>query len=220
VGFFSFLNHWWNLPFLVMLGLVAVFFVLQLVGLVGHHGDHDVDHEGDHDHDHDADQHGGGHVLSFFGVGRVPFMVVWVTLFLVAGFVGLFVNRFFYLENAGGYPGFAFVVALVLALVLGLGATALAARLAGKLVDTGGRGATAKAELAGKLGTVASAHLDEKFGEVRVGDERGNEIMVHARLGAGEPPLTRGARVVLVDYDSNLDLFWATASPAEAQAST
>jgi hypothetical protein len=67
---------------------------------------------------------------------------------------------------------------------------------------------------------VASAHLDEKFGEVRVGDERGNEIMVHARLGAGEPPLTRGARVVLVDYTRTLDLFWATASPAEAQAST
>ena len=62
--------------------------------------------------------------------------------------------------------------------------------------------------------------LDEKFGEVRVADERGNEIMVHARLGAGEPPLTRGARVVLVDYDSNLDLFWATASPADVQAST
>jgi hypothetical protein len=28
---FAFWNHWWNLPFLVMLGLVGVFFVLQLL---------------------------------------------------------------------------------------------------------------------------------------------------------------------------------------------
>ena len=218
--FFSFLNHWWNLPFLVMLGLVAVFFVLQLIGLVGHHGDHDVDHHVDHDHDHEHD--GGGSLLAFFGVGRVPFMVVWVSLFLVGGFVGLFVNRFFYLENDTRYPVWAFAVAVTLSLVFGLAATALAARLAGKLVDTGGRGATSKAELAGKQGTVASANLDEKFGEVRVADDRGNEILVHARLGAGETPLVRGARIVLVDYDPNLDLFWATASPADAdvQAST
>jgi hypothetical protein len=158
VTFFSFLNHWWNLPFLVMLGLVAVFFVLQLVGLVGHHGDHDVDHhvDHDHDHDHDADTAGTSSLLAFFGIGRVPFMVVWVSLFLVGGFVGLFVNRFFYLENDTRYPGWAFGVATALSLVLGLAATALAARLAGKLVDTGGRGATSKAELAGKLGTVAA----------------------------------------------------------------
>ena len=29
VGFAEFVNHWWNLPFLVMLGLVVVFFALQ-----------------------------------------------------------------------------------------------------------------------------------------------------------------------------------------------
>ena len=43
VGLFEFLNHWWNLPFLVMLGLVAVFFVLQTLGLVGDAASHEVD---------------------------------------------------------------------------------------------------------------------------------------------------------------------------------
>ena len=214
MGFFAFINHWWNFPFLVMLGLVAVFFVLQLVGLAGHHGDHDHDVH----HDHDAHPGVGADLLAFFGVGRVPFMVVWVTLFLVAGFAGLFVNRLFYLDGAGSYPGWAFAVALAVSLAGGLTATAIAARVAGKLVDTGGKGAATKAELAGKLGTVASAHLDAGFGEVRVADERGHEMLVHARLAPDEPRLQRGARVVLVEYDAAKDLFWATASPADVQA--
>src|SRR5688572_22532141 len=57
MGFWSFLNHWWNLPFLVMLGLCGVFVLLQAIGLIGgshselEHaaagdaGNHDVDHE-------------------------------------------------------------------------------------------------------------------------------------------------------------------------------
>ena len=34
--FWQFLNQWWNLPYLVMLGLVGVFFLMQAVGLVAH----------------------------------------------------------------------------------------------------------------------------------------------------------------------------------------
>src|SRR5215510_10632023 len=97
-SFLGFLNHWWNLPYMVMLGLVAVFFVLQMVGMFGGGGDHDADvdgdidadvdhdvdvdadhdvdvnHDADVDHDaeadHDADGHGLGWqaALSFFGV--------------------------------------------------------------------------------------------------------------------------------------------------------
>jgi hypothetical protein len=224
VGFFDFLDHWWNFPFLVMLGLVAVFFLLQLLGMFGHHGDGDHDLHHDHQHDHDADHdHGGGGmlgVLSFFGVGRVPIMVVWVTLFLFAGFVGLFVNRLFFLDGlGGGYPGWAFPVSLLAALSVGLVGVKVFATLAGKLVDTGGKGSTTKAELAGKLGVVASGHLDDTFGEVRVTDARGFEMIVHARLAAGEPALLRGAKVVLVEYDGAKDLFWATVSPAEAAGS-
>jgi hypothetical protein len=218
MSFFGFLNHWWNLPFLVMLGLVAVFFVVQVFGLFGHHGDHDHghDHDPDHDHEHHHDGHEGtlSTVLSFFGVGRVPIMVVWVTLFLFTGFVGLFVNRVFFLE--GGYPGWAFPVALGGGLAVGLVAVKVFASLAAKLVDTGGKGSTAKGELAGRVGVVASGTLDGRFGEVRVTDGRGHEMLVHARLGDGEPALARGAKVVLVDYDPAKDLFWATVSPAES----
>ena len=51
--FWAFLNQWWNLPYLVMLGLVGAFFLLQALGLVTHaaQGEHDA-----------ADMGGGGHV--------------------------------------------------------------------------------------------------------------------------------------------------------------
>ena len=35
MDFWSFLNHWWNLPSLVMLGSCAAFLLLQAVGLLG-----------------------------------------------------------------------------------------------------------------------------------------------------------------------------------------
>jgi hypothetical protein len=179
VGFFQFLNHWFNLPYLVMLGLVAAFFLLQLVGLVGHDGDADVDHDVDADADGDADADADGGALhgtlSFLGVGRVPFMVVWGSLFIFAGFAGIFFTR-------------------------------ISVRLAGKLVDTGGRGSARKHELVGTIGVVASATVDARFGEIRVSDRARNEMLVHARLQDG-PPLARGQAVVLIDYDEGKELF-------------
>lgn len=217
MGFLTFLNNWWNLPFLVMLGLVGVFFVLQVVGIAAHgdaDGDADHDADADHDHDHDGEHDAAGlwsGVLSFFGVGRVPFMVVWVTFFIFAGFSGLTWNRV--VAARGDYPAWAFVAALAVALVVGALGVRLFSRLAGRLVDVGGRGAVQKHELCGKVGVVASAIVDDKFGEVRVRDDRGNELLIHGRLTAGEPALARGAKLVLVDYDAATELFWVAAVP-------
>src|SRR3954466_10061182 len=98
MGFWQFLNQWWNLPYVVALGLVGVFFVLQLFGFAAHAfaGDQEIDLDGDGVPDHDVDN---GHnfysakqafsIGAFLGVGRVPFLVVWLTLFIFAGFTGL-----------------------------------------------------------------------------------------------------------------------------------
>ena len=221
-----FLNHWWNVPFLVMLGLVLVFFVLQVMGMTKEHdaADHDVDADADadadadHDADHDHDQEHGngashGGVLSFFGVGRIPFMVIWLTLFIFSGFSGLVLNRVVYVRNYGWYPLWFFPVALVTALLLGLVGVFFFGRLAGKLVDTGGKGSTRKEELQGRAGIVSSVNVDEKGGEIRVTDAAGNEMIVHGRIQAGEKVPRRGEKVVLVDYDAEKDLFWVSASP-------
>ena len=79
--FWQFLNQCWNLPYLVLLGLVGVFFALQGIGLladaasdVDHDVDHEVEHEVDHHADHDGEKAHG--IAQSLGVGRVPFMVV------------------------------------------------------------------------------------------------------------------------------------------------
>jgi hypothetical protein len=221
VTFLGFLNNWWNLPFLVMLGLVGVFFGLQLIGIAAH-GDSDVDADGDADadadadadHDADGDHDGDGMwsgVLSFFGIGRVPFMVVWVTFFIFAGFAGLTWNRV--LAERGAYPAWAFVVALIVAIVVGSIGVRLFSRLAARFVDVGGRGSVKKHELCGKVGVVASATVDDKFGEVRVRDDAGNELLVHGKLQTGDAPLKRGDQIVLVDYDEKSELFWISSVP-------
>jgi hypothetical protein len=220
VGFAAFLNHWWNLPFLVMLGLCGVFFLLQVAGLLGADAEHqpDVDHDVDADLDGDAEADGGDgagwhDVLSFLGVGRVPFMVVWVTLFLFGGFTGIFVNRVLFVRSDGDYHAWWFIVVCAVALFVGALGVRLFSRLAARLVDVGGRGATSKDELAGRIGVVASPVLDSRHGEIRVHDDRGIELLLHGCLRAGEAPLARGAKVVLVSYDGDKQLFWATACP-------
>lgn len=217
VSFVSFLNHWWNLPVLVMLGLVGVFFVLQLAG-IAMHGDADVDADADADADHDADADADGDHESFFGIGKVPFMVVWVTFFIFAGFAGLTWNRV--LSARGDYPTWAFVVALAIAVIAGAIGVRLFSRLAARFVDVGGKGSAKKHELCGKVGVVASATLDDKFGEVRVRDDHGNELLVHGRVAAGEAPLSRGAKLVLVDFDADKELFWVAAVPELDKASS
>jgi hypothetical protein len=215
VGFVAFLNHWWNLPFLVALGLVGVFFVLQIVGLFGDHdGDHDADHDadGDHDADHDADGSTASwhEVLAFFGVGRVPFMVVWVTLFLFGGFSGIFLNRVVFVWSQGQYALWHFILVAFVSLVVALAAVRVFSRVAARFVDTGGRGAAAKHELAGRMGVVASPVVDARFGEIRVVDAHGNEQIVHGRMQDGEASLQRDAKVVLVEFDPKTELFWVT----------
>jgi hypothetical protein len=228
MGFWSFLNHWWNLPFLVMLGSCAAFVLLQALGLIGAGGDHhEVDHDlavDAHGADHDFD---GAHdaalteasgfsfwheVLGFLGAGRVPFTVVWVSLFLCTGFAGIFLNRVLFVL-AEGYAGWWFLPVQAVALVFGVAGARLAARFAGRFVDVGGQGATRKHDLTGRLGVVASAVCDERFGEIRVSDERGNELLVHGRLAPGDAPLPRAASVVLVDFDAERDLFSVAPCP-------
>jgi hypothetical protein len=215
VTFWQFLNQWWNLPYLVMLGLVGVFFVVQALGLLAHvaEADHDGDVEagefhpdadGDSDADHDgADEHS---LAAFLGVGRVPFMVVWLTLFIFAGFTGLFVNRVLQVRT-GGYAGWFFPLSLLASLSVGVIAVRFAVRTIGRLVDTGGRGASSRSELSGALGVVASPRLDSRFGEVRVRNSRGDELIVHGHLAEEEDAVEQGARVVLIELEKETGLF-------------
>src|SRR5262249_30142418 len=142
---------------------VGVYFALQAVGGLADaaSSDSDLAHEVDHDVDHDVD-HGGEQehgLAEFLGVSRGPFMVVWLTLFIFAVFSGLFLNRVLQVRT-GGYAGWFFPLSLLGSLGVGLFSVRFAAKAVGRLVDTGGRGATARKDLSGSIGVVASPTLD------------------------------------------------------------
>jgi len=214
VTFWQFLNHWWNLPYLVMLGLVGVYFALQAVGLLADAASpeadvaHEVDHDVDHDADHDGEQEHG--LAEFLGVSRVPFLVVWLTLFIFAGFTGLFLNRVLQVRT-GRYAGWFFPISLLASLGVGLFSVRFAGKAVGKMVDTGGRGATARRDLSGAIGVVASPTLDSQFGEVRVRDAQGNELIVHGHVGEREEGLKQGEKVVLMELEKETGLFQVAA---------
>ncbi len=71
----------YNLPFAIALGLMVLFFVLQVIGL----GDFDFDADIDADAGLDADPTSagfGGAVLTLLGLGKVP-LFVWLSVFLL-----------------------------------------------------------------------------------------------------------------------------------------
>lgn len=176
----------------------------------------DVDHGGHADLGHhalDAQPGALAEALAAFGVGRVPLSILIITFLLGVGFAGLVFNRLIYGIFGRSYPGYMFALALVVATIIGLVVLGIFARTLGRLVDMSGAPALAKKDLAGRLGVVASPTIDDNFGEVRVHDPDGNEVLVHGRIQAGEPVLTQGQRVVLVDFDPDTDMFWVAASP-------
>jgi len=212
----------WNLPFVVMLAIVVIYFALQLVGLAGDHGDHGGGADGHGGHDHDLDGHDGDHgvmheAFAFLGGGKVPFLVVWTTFFIVAGFVGLATNRIVFLAVGGFAPAWLFPAAPAAAVGSGAAVTRLVGSGLGRALDGNGTRSTSKAALIGRFGVVASVTLDGAFGEVRVHDGE-QEILVHGRTQGGEGSLGRGARVVLVDFDEPRGLYWVTASPDDDKA--
>jgi hypothetical protein len=193
-----------------------------------------VDNEGDDD-DGAGLRFGGSGLLGFLGVGQVPSTVVWVSLSLFFGFAGLFANRFLG-SLPGGYRIGWFPVSLLVALLVGAGATRLVAQTVHRFVDLRGRGSTRRHELEGRPGTVASPRLDGEFGEVRVKDAHGHELLVHARLttsvvaGQSEAAteaapevkagqsVEQGSQVVLVSYDAQTELFTAAPLAVEGEA--
>jgi hypothetical protein len=162
LSFWSFLNHGWNLPSLVMLGLVGAYFALQTAGLIEHGGDGDAvvgqeleadaDTEQELEHDagtdadseteseHDVDGATSSLVSQSFlgtlGFGRVPFMVAALSLLIFTGFSGLLFNRFLFLclYFGGAYPVWLIASSLAASLAFGVVVTHFIARFAGKLV--------------------------------------------------------------------------------------
>lgn len=202
-----FLIAWPNAPFTIALGIAAVFALLQISGvlglLAGGHGDHDhdVDHDHDHDvdHDHDHDAGVGDAIFSAFGVGKIPFALIWQTWAIVFAVTGLALNARWL--GTEGPPPLTLLWTLPSGLLLGAAAVALVARLLGPVFATKPHEATSRRELVGLSGVVISSKVTDDFGEVRVRDKSGLDLRVICRLAPGSAPPKEHDPVVIVDVE-------------------
>jgi membrane protein implicated in regulation of membrane protease activity len=191
--------------------------------------DLDLDHDIDLDHDWDAnsdanldsDAEADGDLaagpnaddsllsaLAFLGVGKAPLMLV---LLILCGFTGLsgWTLNGFAQSLLGGYPAWAFVLVLPLAMLVGGTLSSNLARLIGRALPPVSTTAVHEQALVGRRGTVVSPRVDETYGQVHVRDAGGTLMRVFAVV-KHEPPIENGEAVVLVDFDPGRRCFVVT----------
>lgn len=200
-----FLPH--NLPFSSFLGFALFLFFAQYFGADGHEAgagahdmdghdlSHDTDHSGDHSHDSESMV---SRVLSIFGIGRAPLMVVLYTFFASYGALGIVCTAL--LGTIGIPPTGRLWIALLAVLPLATIVTRLVSVTFSKAVPQTLTLVTHLSELVGKTGTVTNP-VTEDFGLARVYDAHMNQIIITCHTAPGEPPIPEGASVVLMEYD-------------------
>jgi hypothetical protein len=224
----------WNLAFALPLLLALLYLGLYIASGVTF-GDPDVD--GDPNHDLNVDHHphaphAGGHevvhhhavqptdapvtfsLFSWFGVGRVPISLWLAGAMLGWGSLGLGASAFAKTRmfDRPSAAAVAFGGAAVGALLMMRGLTLLVTRIA-PINETYAR---RRHELLGSEGEAIYA-VDASFGMVAVRDGRGELFQLGCRVDDG-PPIAKGARVKLVGYNRDTNLFHVVPANAAAGA--
>ncbi len=217
--------EWWNLifelPFLVAFILVLVMATgtlpldhdvnvehhMELSHDMGHAADHEMVHGGDHA-GHAAEHSGDWnvlHLLTLLGVGKVPMALVLMSLSVIWGFVGWTSNL---VLGSWVSPAVFVPISMVLALVGSLVLTRYLALLFARVVPNVETYGVTSERLLGKTGE-ARYPISETFGEALVRDRYGELHQVSCRTLPGKEAIPSGSKVVLYQYDSDHDLFYA-----------
>lgn len=190
-----------NLPFLILLGLAVIFSFLQIFGGLLDH-DHDIGHDGlAHD------------FMDWLDFGGVPITFPLITLLVGLGFGGMLINALV-VTYLGRYAGWYLIPVGLLALVLGSIMALCVAYFISRNIDLRAPRPFSPEDLLNKPATVAGPWITKTHGEVRVKNNDGIDLIVHARIDEVEP-LRYGTPVVLYEYDSEKKTYLATANRSE-----
>jgi hypothetical protein len=196
----------------VLLGASLVYWVFVVVGAVSldshHAGDHgglDLDGDGipDHVEGHGAeggDAHHGGGLAGMMAALKLRSAPATVVLSVVVLFSWIFSIVGLQLLAAllpAAAMGAVKLLLLFVAPLLALFPTSLAVRPLAKIFAP--PRAVASKDLVGKLCTIRTGTVTEKFGEATL-DDGGAGLVVRVRVESGEK-LARGQQAVIVDYD-------------------
>lgn len=176
--------------------------------------DVDADAEVDAEADADAEGHSGSFVdiLGFLNVGRVPVMVVLMSLFATWGISGLIANTLF---NVPENPTW-FWASCIVAFLCSLIGTRYLTFGVSKLFPESERAIT-DAQLLGMRGRVISGQITTTFGTVRVQVPDGPALTVNCRIKTEQVNPVKGDTVILVNYDDEKRIFDVKKAEAELQ---
>lgn len=170
--------------------------------------DADLDVEADVDLDADVEADVGeqspsfGDVFGFLNVGRVPLMVVLMSLLAVWGITGLIANAALNIPRNPQWVWISYVVALFCSF---LGTRYISMALS-KLLPESER-AVRDVQLLGLRGRVISGQITTTFGTARVQVPDGPELTVSCRAKSEEVTPVKGDTVILIDYDRTKRIF-------------
>ncbi len=160
--------------------------------------DVDADVDADADIDTDAEAAGPGiilNVLGFLNVGRVPCMVILMSLFALWGIVGLVCNSIIGVKAVPPLIGFSLGAAFFGSI---FGTRYLALGLA-RLFPASER-ATRYVDLLGLQARITSGRVTTTFGQAVVTAPDGSRLNISCRIREGEDTLLRGDEILLVQY--------------------
>ena len=170
--------------------------------------DADVDIDADADVDTDMDTHTGTHgspfgdVFGFLNVGRVPLMIVLMSLFVTWGISGLIANTFL---NIPVTPYRVWISCIIAFFCCFLGTRYLSIALS-KLFPESEK-AINDVQLLGLSGRVISGQITTTFGTARVQVPDGPELTVSCRTKSNEATPVKGDTVILINYDPAKRIF-------------
>ena len=207
-------NVWFTAP-------LAIVFLLALIRLAtgamdfGDVGadadidmDADIDIDADAEVDADMDTHTGtqgpsfGDVFGFLNVGRVPLMIVLMSLFVTWGISGLTANAFL---NIPENPHRVWMSCILAFFCCFLGTRYISIGLS-KLFPESEK-AISDAHLLGLRGRVISGQITPTFGTARVQVPDGPELTVSCRAERDGVTPVKGDTVILVNYDRTKRIF-------------
>ena len=203
-------NVWFTAP-------LAIVFLLALLRLatgamdfgdvdtdVDMDADVDIDADADVDTDMDTDTHSPAlsDVFGFLNVGRVPLMIVLMSLFVTWGIFGLIANAFL---NIPENPERVWISCVIAFFCCFLGTRYISIALS-KLFPESEK-AISDVQLLGLSGRVISGQITTTFGTARVQVPDGPELTVSCRAKSDEAPPVKGDTVILVNYDPAKRIF-------------
>lgn len=217
------LLQWWNLLFILPFSLGLLLIGMQLLGALGSEGlDHDADVDADADHEiemeHDAHQEVdlGSNlniaqtILSFLGVGKVPFLLLIICFCITWGVAGYVSNKMF---SHALPPTLYTWISLAIAAITSLVSVKITSGILARLIPNFVTDVVAREQLVGLQATVALP-IGLSAGTAHLYDEHGGFHEIRCIAAPGEE-IGSGAKITLLDYKEKEQVYVVRTLPQQ-----